>query len=252
MKRGVLLMVAVFVLSGLPVFAVDFSMGVKGGINLAHFGGDDAEATNNFESDSKVGFTGGVFGDIPVKDIISIQPGIFFTLKGQKLEYIGNTGFEYDSFYYIEVPVLVKFYPPIKLPGDDKYNANVFAGPYLGIDLFNRYRRTGEVRDVVFVGDDAEGNYEDAWGDVSILDFGLVFGLGVDIKKFVIEASYSVGLLPIDASAASRDLKNRVATLAVGYKFDKDVFSSLGKKTKDSSSKKKKDNTGKKKDDSLE
>ena len=56
---------------------------------------------------------------------------MLFTLKGQKLEYTGNTGFEYDSLYYIEVQVLVKFYPPIKLLGDDKYSANVFAGPYI-------------------------------------------------------------------------------------------------------------------------
>ena len=136
----------------------------------------------------------------------------------------------------------MKVYPPIKLPGDDKYNANVFAGPYVGIDLFNRYRRTGEVRDVVNSppASDASGSYDDIWGDVSILDFGLIFGLGVDIKKFVIEASYSVGLLPIDASSTSLDLKNRVATLSIGYMFEKDMFSSLGKKKSDSSGKKKK------------
>jgi hypothetical protein len=228
MKRLLFLMAAVFVLSGLPAFAIDFSMGVKGGINFAHFGGDDANSQGNFDSDSKIGFTGGVFGSIPVKDIVKIQPGVLLTLKGQKLEYTGNTGFEYDSLYYIEIPVLVKFYPPIKLPRDDKYNANLFAGPYIGIDLVNRYRRTGEVRDVVFVGQDAKGTYD----DVSILDFGLVLGLGVDIKKFIFEASYSFGFLSIDSSTAAQDLKNRVATLTVGYMFDKDTFSSLGKKKK--------------------
>ena len=79
MKRIVLLMVAVFVLSGLPAFAIDFSMGAKGGINLAHFGGDDAKSTNSYDSNLKFGFTGGVFGSIPVKDIVSIQPGVLFT-----------------------------------------------------------------------------------------------------------------------------------------------------------------------------
>ncbi len=232
MKRLLLLMIVVFVISGLPAFAIDFSMGVKGGINFAHFGGDDANSKGNFDSDSKVGFTGGVFGSIPVKDIILIQPAVLFTLKGQKREYTGNTGFEYDSLYYIEVPVLVKFYPPIKLPGDDKYSANVFAGPYIGINLFNRYRLTGEVRDNELSFLDAKGSYDDAWGDVSILDFGLVLGLGVDIKNFIFEASYSFGFLPIDSSAAAMDLKNRAATLMVGFMFDKDTFSSLGKKNK--------------------
>lgn len=234
MKRLLLLMVSVFVISGLPAFAIDFSMGVKGGINFAHFGGDDANSKGNFDSDSKFGFTGGVFGIIPVKDIISIQPAVLFTLKGQKLEHTGNTGFEYDSLYYIEVPVLVKFYPHIKLPGDDKYSANVFVGPYIGIDLFNRYKRTGEVRDVVNdpPAADAKGTYDDLYGDVSILDFGLVLGLGVDIKKIIIEVSYSFGFLSIDSSAAAKDLKNRAATLMVGFMFDKDTFSSLGKKKK--------------------
>ena len=234
MKRLLLLIIAVFVLSGLPAFALDFSIGVKGGINLAHFGGDDANSKGDFDSDSIIGFTGGVFGIFPIKDTIVIQPAVLFTSKGQKLEHTGNTGFEYDRLYYIEVPALVKFYPPIKLPGDDKYSANVFAGPYIGIDLFNRYKRTAEVKDVVNdpPATDAKGTYDDIWGDVSILDFGLTLGLGVDIKQFVIEASYSIGFLSIDSSAATKDLKNRVATLTVGYMFDKNPFSSLGKKNK--------------------
>ena len=76
MKRLLLLMIAVFVISGLPAFGIDFSMGVKGGINFAHFGGDDANSKGVFDSDSKLGFTGGFFGSIPVKDIISIQPAV--------------------------------------------------------------------------------------------------------------------------------------------------------------------------------
>ena len=215
MKKPLLMLTVIFIFSSMSLYAVDLSYGVKGGVNFAHFGGDDASASGVSDSDAKVGFTGGVFGSIPITDIVFIQPSVLFTLKGQKWESIGNTGFEYDSLYYIEVPVLVKVYPPFKLPGDDKYNANAFAGPYLGINLFNKYRRTGEVRDIVFAGFPATGDID----DIKTLDVGLVIGIGVDIKKFLFEASYSFGFIAIDSSAAALDIKNRVITLMAGYRI---------------------------------
>jgi hypothetical protein len=215
MNKKLLLLTVLFIFIGGSLYALDLSYGVKGGINFAHFGGDDASASGVSDSNSKVGFTGGVFGSIPIEDNVIIQPSILLTLKGQKWESIGNTGFEYDSLFYIEVPVLLKVYPPLKLPGDGKYKANAFIGPYLGIDLFKRYRRTGEVRDVVFAGSPATGDID----DIKTLDVGLVIGIGVDIKKFLFEASYSFGFIALDSSPAALDIKNRVLTLMVGYRI---------------------------------
>ncbi len=99
----------------MSLFAVYFSYGVKGGINFAHFGGDDSIADGVYKSVSNIGFTGGVFGSVPVIDVVSIQPNNFFALKGQKKETTGSSGSEYDRLYYLEIPVLIKVYSPLKL-----------------------------------------------------------------------------------------------------------------------------------------
>ena len=103
----------VFVVTGMSLFAVGFSWVVKRGINFTHFGGDDSSADGVYKSVSNIGFTGGVFGTI--KDIVSIQPNLFFALKGQMKETTGSSGFEYDSLYFIKIPVLIKVYSPLKL-----------------------------------------------------------------------------------------------------------------------------------------
>ncbi len=107
MTRKILLaLIIIYIFTNMSLFAVDFSYGVKGGVNLAKFVGDDAEKSGLYDSKSKIGFSAGLFVSISPIDMIAIQPAILFSLKGTKVELEGFEGYEYDNLYYIEIPLL--------------------------------------------------------------------------------------------------------------------------------------------------
>jgi hypothetical protein len=88
----------------------DFSMGLKGGFNLANVYDSEGE---KFIADSKFGFVGGVFLSIPIGKFIGIQPEILFSQKGFK-----GTGAMLGTPYsisrttsYIDLPVLFSLKP---------------------------------------------------------------------------------------------------------------------------------------------
>jgi serine/threonine-protein kinase len=56
-------------------------------------------------------------------------------------------------------------------------------------------------------------------GDVKIMDFGLIFGAGVEFGKITVDARYNLGLTTIDDSEEEADVKNSVISIMVGYSF---------------------------------
>lgn len=216
MKRRTLVIVLIFTFTSMSLSADVLSYGVKRGVNFAKFGGLDAgfhkDEPGPYECKYKIGFSTGLFASVSPIDIIAIQSAILFSSKGTKVEFEGLEGLEFDHLYYIEIPLLLKFYP-IKISIS---RINIFSGPYLGMNVINRYKTTDDVKDFYELLDlEPEGEYE----DVKTLDFGLVFGLGVDIGRILIEGSFSLGLTTTDDSAFEFDLKNRVLTIMLGYRF---------------------------------
>jgi hypothetical protein len=205
-------MIIIF-LSGSSLFAVDFKYGVKGGINLSNFGGNDAEIDGVVESDIKVGYTTGLFGTLFLKDTIAIQPEVLFTLKGERAVFFGVEA-SHNNLYYIDIPLLLKLY----LPEQRRYSMkpNLFVGPYLGINLWNRAKAKDELADALnAMGENTEVEYE----DVKKLDYGLVFGFGVDFSKLLLEGRYSLGLTTTDDSVFDLDLKNRTVAIMLGLRI---------------------------------
>lgn len=215
MKRRTLVIVLIFTFAAFTSMSLSadvLSYGVKGGVNFAKFGGPDAGFDKVYECKYKIGFSTGLFASVSPIDIIAIQSAILFSSKGTKVEFEGFEGLEFDHLYYIEIPLLLKFYP-IKI---SIIRINIFSGPYLGMNVINIYKTTDDVKDFYELLDlEPEGEYE----DVKTLDFGLVFGLGVDIGRILIEGSFSLGLTTTDDSAFEFDLKNRVLTIMLGYRF---------------------------------
>jgi len=116
-------------------FAADIGFGVKGGIALAGYSGDDSD-----DFASKLGFHAGGFATMQLMDMLSLQPEVLFSAIGAKGDLSGFDGKYKENLSYIEIPVLVKFYPPISLP----VALNIFAGPSLGINLSGKYTASGE------------------------------------------------------------------------------------------------------------
>jgi hypothetical protein len=98
-----------------------FYLGLKGGVNYSNVYDTQGE---NFKTDPKFGFAGGVFLTIPIGKYIGLQPEIVFSQKGFK-----GTGTLLGSSYsltrttnYIDVPILVAIKPS---PG-----ITLMAGPH--------------------------------------------------------------------------------------------------------------------------
>lgn len=113
-----------------------------------------------FDVKSRVGFQGGVYADLPLSDLISVQPSVLYTQKGGTVEanvpdYLAISGgsgssvaSEYSNFTgsvrmnYIDVPVL------INLKTEDGFS--FYGGPQLSFLLaqhssFLNYSTAGSV-----------------------------------------------------------------------------------------------------------
>ena len=185
-------------------FAADIGFGVKGGVALSGYAGDDTE-----DYASKLGFHVGGFATMQLIDMLSLQPEVLFSALGAKGDVSGASGKYKENLSYIEIPVLVKFYPPISLP----VALNIFAGPSLGINLSGKYTASGDYE--TLIGDD-KGDLEDLGADLKTVVFGLSIGAGVDIGKIVVDARYSMGLTSADEDL---DIKNSTFSVMAGYRF---------------------------------
>jgi hypothetical protein len=164
----------------------DVSYGVIGGVGLAKFIGRDADNT-----ELRFGFSAGGFAELPLVQALVLHPEALFTLKGSAIEGLDSS----YSLFYIEVPMLAKYYLPVDLPAA----AFVFAGPYLGLNLI------------------ARAGGESVKDGVEPLDFGLVFGGGAEVDSFLFDLRYALGLA--DLSENTSTFTKSMLSLMVGYRL---------------------------------
>lgn len=185
------LAIVLVLLLSTSVFAQGLAFGVKGGINYATLSGDNAG-----DAEWKLGFAAGAVAAFDVMDMLVIQGEVLYSMKG--------AGYEGDistDLTYIEIPVLLKY----TIPMAGMIAPNLFIGPSLGILL------------------SAESNDVDVKENTKSMDYGLVFGAGVDFDlgtgKVTVDARYNYGLTSIDDTAAELDVKNGGISVMVGYLF---------------------------------
>ena len=162
--------------------------GIKGGLAMAKMTGDDTD-----DLKTKTGFMIGGFAAIPLSPSLSIQPEAYYVQKGAKFDDAGTD--VKIKFDYLDIPVLLKY----TVAGESATPYFLF-GPSLGFNM------SAKVDDV------------DIKDNVSSTDFGLVFGLGVNIQKFLLEVRYNLGLTDIDEYPDS-NVKNSVIGILAGYTF---------------------------------
>ena len=163
----------------------------------------------SFDPKMLVGFHAGLVSEIGLTDNLKLQPGILYSSKGSKYEI---TLFE-ESFDFTMAPAFIEV--PVNLmysfgPGDTKFN--VFAGPYFAYGIGGKSKSDGESEDISF------GTSED--DDMKPLDIGVNFGVGVNIKGFLISAQYGLGLTNLSTEdTGDTEIKNQVIGISVGYLF---------------------------------
>ncbi|MBL7865114.1 MAG: PorT family protein [Cyclobacteriaceae bacterium] len=158
------------------------SIGLKGGLNFANVNTTSVSAAYN----SRTGYHAGAFVNVKLTKL-AIQPEVIYSVQG------GDAAAGNLEFGYINIPILLKFY----LVG----GLNLQAGPQFG---FLSSATQGGV--------DYKSLYESS-------DMSVALGAGFDIKKFVIDARYNLGLSDVDKQTT--EMKNQVFQLSVGFKLFK-------------------------------
>lgn len=195
--------------------AQGIKLGVKGGVNIADFGGSDADSLGSTKS--KAGFVGGAFAEFMIGDMFAIQPEVLYSQKGIKAEEAGATAkLKLD---YIEVPVLFKVNIPIE---GSKVRPSVYAGPAVAFKASCKV--SGSVGGV-----DVDVDCDDPLIDLPVksTDFGVAFGGGIAFDvggaEVGIDVRYTLGLTKIDDDPDPFDIKNRVISImgTVGFSPNK-------------------------------
>lgn len=180
----------------------NLSLGIEGGLNLAN-----VSITPSQTSNSRTGLIVGGILDVGISNNIGIQGGLRFIMKGFQITNGGATFT--DKLNYIEVPALLK----VKFPLTE-VKPYLVGGPVLGIRVSASEEQSNgtQTADV-----DASSAYES-------IDFGLLFGGGLDFKvatktDLFIQAGYSFGLSNIWKQTTTVTVKNYGIQFTGGVKF---------------------------------
>jgi hypothetical protein len=177
------------------VNAQETGFGIKGGVNLTSLKLDDPGASY----DSRTGFHAGIFlrGKF---DKVGIQPEVLlFTQRGEGTFALGRAE---ESFTYLSIPVILKFYPIGGL--------NLQVGPQFGFLLDGERTYSNALATTK---QDIKDSYKSSDVSISVgggYDFG--FGLGLDVR-------YNIGVKDINNEVDGDPVKSRIFLVSLGWNF---------------------------------
>lgn len=195
MKKFIPVTVLLFLLISVSSHG-QIAFGIKGGLNLTTLDVRDPELSY----ESRTGYHAGIFLRTSFGKV-ALQPELLlFTQRGQvKSSFFGTAQ---ESFTYLSVPVLLKFYPVGGL--------NIQLGPQFGFLL------DGEREYDTFFGSgtqDITDHYKNSDVSVSLgAGYDFDFGLGLDVR-------YNIGVKDINDAADGQEARSRIFLLSLGWDF---------------------------------
>ena len=210
MRRPTSLVACLFfvALAAAPVSAQSKpAFGVTAGVNFATWTGDDV----GNGAKRRTGFTGGGMVTLGLSPAIALQTGLRYSQEGTGADLGGGISgsFKVD---YLRVPLYLK--AGTMLQGSTPIYPHLYAGPAVGFKVRCKLEASNGSQS-------AEADCDDPTVQAKIksTDFGLHFGVGVDIGDFNLGGRYELGLTSIDDSGANTDVKNSVLAIVGGYTF---------------------------------
>lgn len=195
------------------VASAQVNLGVKGGVNMSNFYGDELTDKN-----AKVGFHIGLAVDYEFAYNMAIQSGLFFTTKGAKYEtdipVVGNIK-AITNANYLQLPVHFAY----KLDVTPGTRIVFHAGPYAAFGVGGKRKIDNQWTEAL----------EDLFGSPDIktfdkdygfkpFDAGLGLGVGAEFGRIILDLGWDMGLVNISRSS-NGNIKTQNAYLSVGYKF---------------------------------
>jgi len=180
-----------------------FKWGIKGGVNFASIKNFDQLGATGLSG--YTGYHGGLFFGIKLP-IVGVQADVVYSLQGQKFEDVVAGTESVLEQSYINIPVVAKIslIPLINLQAGLQYGILLKAAVD-DVEEFDFGGGTTKVADQFKSG-----------------DWSIVFGIGFDISKLILEARYNLGVSDLSATSITETtdgLKNGVFQLSAGIKF---------------------------------
>jgi hypothetical protein len=221
MKKQILLIASV-IISTLAMAQTKPTFGIRAGVSSASMKGDAVNSLKNLldftngaiTSGSHTGFFAGAYTSIPMSDLISFEPAVYYTQKGYELngslnikgaEFLGANAKAKLNSQYIDIPLVLK----ANLSG-----FQLFAGPQISYLTKADLHTTGGV-----LGFNVLNSTSDATSQFNRWDAGLTAGIGYQFSNGLnIMAAYDHGLSKVDANK-NFDSYNRAFKVGLGMSF---------------------------------
>ena len=179
---------------------VSVKLGLKGGLNISNVDASGFAEGINFENKALTSGHFGVFARFKLLGTLAIQPEILYSMQGFTLECSASEiGFSQDfklKMNYIQVPIMLKFYPVSGF--------NLQAGPQIGY-----------LASAKFMGEDFKEELQSTHWALNVgAGYDFPFGVGLD-------ARYCIGLTNVieDFRDGNGSNKSNVFTISVSYCF---------------------------------
>lgn len=198
------------------------SIGVRAGLSQSTLKGDAVNSFSNvlgfsngaITSGSHTGLFGGVYARIPVSEVFSVEPGLYYTQKGYEVtgklnvsgaDFLGVNASSKLTTHYIDLPVVLK----ANLNG-----FQIFAGPQVS------YLAKADLRTRAgALGFNVVNTNSDQTDQMNRWDAGITAGLGYQMGNGVnITAAYDHGLSRVN-SGKSLEAYNRGFKVGIGFQF---------------------------------
>lgn len=181
------------------------TFGIRAGVNFPKM----TASSDGYDTSTKsnVGFNAGVCVDFPMLESLYLQTGLYYTVKGAKIEDGGET-MKYNPGY-LEIPIMASY----RYNFTDAAQLQFNFGPYIayGISGKQKWEYEGESDEMDMFGDDS---------GVKRFDAGLGVGAGVTVGKFYVGLNYEFGLMNIaDDTDGDYSIKNKNLSISVGFNF---------------------------------
>ena len=177
----------------------EVEIGVKGGIGSFNLSASNFQLYSfQFGAEeyrpglkSLTSFQVGAFVSFDILKNFAFQPEVYYVMRGARAgEFFAVIGKEFKAkikIDYIEIPLLLKYKPPL----GNRVKPILFAGPYIGFRL-NAYHTVGLIELEI------EGDYKE---QVKNQYLGLIIGGGFEYNlksmKLILEGRYSFGVTSI-------------------------------------------------------
>jgi len=226
-------LVYLFVLGTISVtsFAQEDAAWLKGGVSFANVSYNSKGEVS--DANMLTSFHVGIMGDINIARVLAIQPGLFFTGKGSKIQSGSPSDVNYykatTNPLYIELPVNAV----IKLPLDKESSVFFGAGPYIAMGVGGKRKIEGKTLGLAYSNNEKiEYSNDDpttfkteegaGLGVMRRFDYGLNGTAGFQLKDFLIGVNYGYGLAKLQSgtnSSEDNNNKHRVLSISVGFKL---------------------------------